>query len=366
MDFKEIEQILSKEPRFRLKQVKQSLFCDLINNWPEAITLPLALRQKLGKEFPITIKAEEFKSKDSRTIKALINLEDDLKIESVLMQHNKSAAGSSLSATYSNPALRTPAFVQNPPRLTKDRNTVCVSSQVGCPLACGFCATGRIGFERNLTSWEIIEQVLFFARYLKKEGQKISNIVFMGMGEPFLNYDNVIGAIRILHDKDGFNLGARHFSVSTCGITEGIEKLADEKLEINLAISLHAPNDELRSKLMPVNKKYSISQILKAVDEYIKITRRRVMFEYIMIKDVNDSDSCAKELVKIINRPLYFVNLISYNNFGNLTADFKPSTNGRIKKFKEILEKAGVPITQRYRFGQDIKAACGQLAYKSK
>ncbi len=184
----------------------------------------------------------------------------------------------------------------------------------------------------------------------------------MGMGEPFLNYDNVLGAIRILNDKEGFNLGTRHFSISTCGIIEGIQRLADEKLEINLAISLHAPNDELRTKLMPINKKYPIAQILKTVDEYVSATRRRVMFEYIMIKDINDSDDNARQLAALMNRPLSFVNLISYNPSGV----FKPSSAQRIKKFKEILERNEVVVTERFRFGQDIKAACGQLAAEQK
>ncbi|MBU1102650.1 23S rRNA (adenine(2503)-C(2))-methyltransferase RlmN, partial [Patescibacteria group bacterium] len=187
---------------------------------------------------------------------------------------------------------------------------------------------------------------------------KINNVVFMGMGEPFLNYDNVLAAIKILNDKEGFNLGARHFSISTVGITEGIEKLAQEKMEVNLAISLHAPNDKLRSSIMPINKKYPLGKILRAVDEYIKQTRRRVMFEYIMIEEINDSDDCARQLADLLKNTLGFVNLITYNP----TGIFKPSSSQRLNKFKEILEKAGVAVTQRYRFGDDIKGACGQLA----
>ena len=192
----------------------------------------------------------------------------------------------------------------------------------------------------------------------------------MGMGEPFLNYQNIIGAIKILNDKEGFNLGARHFSISTVGIVEGIEKLAKEELQINLAISLHAPNDELRSKLMPINKKYPIKKILNAIDDYIAKTRRRVMFEYIMINNLNDSEENAKTLAKLMKKPLYFVNLISYNftrrslGEGGPTGIFKSSSSPRIKKFKEILEKEGVIVTQRYRFGKDIEGACGQLVAK--
>jgi len=241
-----------------------------------------------------------------------------------------------------------------------DRNTVCVSSQVGCPLGCLFCATGKMGFKRNLENFEMVEQVLFFARYLKNLKARVTNVVFMGMGEPFLNYENVLSAIKILNDKDGFNLGARKFSISTVGITEGIEKLAEESLEVNLAISLHAPDNELRSQLMPNGKKYNIEKILETVDDYIKKTNRKVMIEYLMIKDVNDSDDSAGKLAKLMKRRLYLVNLISYNP----TADFQPSTKERIKRFKSILEKAGVYVTERYRFGREIKAACGQLVGK--
>jgi 23S rRNA (adenine2503-C2)-methyltransferase len=226
-----------------------------------------------------------------------------------------------------------------------------------------------MGFKRNLEVFEIIGQVLFFARYLKESSEKITNLVFMGMGEPFLNYENVIQAIKIINDKEGFNLGARKISISTVGIIEGIEKLSNEKLQVNLAISLHAPTDKLRSKIMPINKKYNLREVFKAVDNYIEKTNRKVMFEYLMIKDLNDSSECARELVKLIKKPLYFVNLISYNPVENIlteghynpTENFQSSPKEIIKNFKNILEKEGVSVTERYRFGRDIKAACGQL-----
>jgi len=330
MDLKNLDEILKGEPEYREKQVKRALFQDLIEDWSEVTNLPLELREKLNKKCPFLTKGKLFVSKDKRTLKAVLTLKDNLKIESVLMRH------------------------------IDGRNTVCVSSQVGCPLGCLFCATGKLGFKRNLETLEIVEQVLFFARYLRKSRERVSNVVFMGMGEPFLNYDNVLGAIRILNDKEGFNLGARHISISTVGITEGIGKLAEEGPEVNLAISLHAPDDDLRSKIMPENKKYSIGKILAAVDDYIKKTRRRVMFEYIMIKGLNDSDEQAFKLAKLMKRPLCFVNLISYNPTGT----FKPSPSQRIRRFKEILEKEGVAVTQRYKFGEGIRAACGQLVYK--
>ena len=322
------EEILKNEPKFRLKQIKQAVFCGLIEDWGEARALPKFLQEKLQKEVSLDIKAEVFASNNEEVIKTLIILEDDLKVEAVLMRH-------------------------------KDRNTVCVSSQVGCPLNCSFCATGKLGFKRNLTSDEIVEQILFFNRYLKHEkNQRVSNVVFMGMGEPFLNYENVMEAIGILNDKDGLNIGIRKISISTAGIVEGIEKLAQENIDINLAISLHAPNDELRKKIMPVANKYSIAEILKAVNEYIELTNRKVMFEYIMIKDVNDSEAYAEELARLMNHKLYMVNLISYNT----TGIFKPSSPEHIKEFKKILEDYGIEVTQRFKLGRGVRGACGQLA----
>ncbi|HNW96399.1 MAG TPA: 23S rRNA (adenine(2503)-C(2))-methyltransferase RlmN [Candidatus Paceibacterota bacterium] len=323
----DFEGVLKNEPKFRLKQVKQAVFCDLIENWSEAQALPKELREKLQKEIPLNIETEVFVSDDEEVIRALVVLADELKVESVLMRH-------------------------------KDRNTVCVSSQVGCPLNCSFCATGKLGFKRNLSSDEIVEQILFFNRYLKKEKQRVSNVVFMGMGEPFLNYDNVLGAIKILNDKDGLNIGVRRISISTSGVVEGIEKLEQENIDVNLAISLHAPNDELRKRLMPIAQKYSIAEILRAVNEYIHLTGRKVMFEYIMIKDVNDSEAHAEELARLMNHKLYMVNLISYN----ATGIFKPSSPEHIKEFKKVLEDYGIEVTQRFKLGRGVRGACGQLA----
>lgn len=336
-----LKEILKNEPKYRIDQVKKALFCDLISDWEQALALPKFLREKLAQEFSLYIKAKIFESKDGNSIRALITFEDGQKVESVLMRHQDKTQKANSSKG-------------------KGRNTVCVSSQVGCKLGCVFCATGKLGFKRNLTSWEVVEQVLFFARLLKNNDESVNNIVFMGMGEPFLNYDNVIGAIKILNDKEGFNLGIRHFSISTAGIIEGIEKLAGEDMQVNLAISLHAPNNKLRSQLMPINKKYKIEEVLKAVDKYIEKTNRRVMLEYIMIKGVNDSDGCALELSEIARRPLCFVNLISYNP----TGIFEPPSPERVKKFKQILEKRGVEATWRHKFGEKTNSACGQLAGK--
>jgi 23S rRNA (adenine2503-C2)-methyltransferase len=320
MDWNKLIKILSDEPEFRKKQVHRALFHELINDWDKATNLSLVLREKLKKEFSLKIKSKLFKSKDGKTIKGLIELEDGLAIETVLMIHG-------------------------------NRTTVCVSTQVGCAMGCSFCATGTMGLKRNLNYYEIVEQVLLF-----KRTHNITNIVFMGMGEPFLNYDNTIAAIKLLNDSNGFNIGSRKISVSTCGIIDGIDKFIKEDLQVNLSISLHASNNELRSKIMPINKKYPLDKLMKKVDEYISKTNRKVMLEYLMIKGVNDSIENAEELYKLIKgRPLYMVNLIKYNPTGK----YEGSNN--IKQFKDYLESRGIFITQRYEFGQDIKGACGQL-----
>jgi len=346
MNLEKLEKNLKDKPAFQLRQAKETVFKNLIGDWLDATNLPRDLRQKLNQECPLKIDAEIFVSDDKNTVKALITLSDGLKIETVLMRYEG-------GPPHSREA-----------RPKGSRNTVCVSSQVGCPLGCLFCATDRMGFKRNLGTEEIIEQVLFFARYLKKENECISNVVFMGMGEPFLNYDNVIKAARIINNqKEGFGIGSRHVSISTIGITGGIEKLSEDPLQINLAISLHAANNELRSKIVPANKKYSIEKIMASVKKYLAKTGRKVMFEYIMIKGLNDSPNHAKELatlVKKLDKKLYMVNLISYNR----TGIFDASAQETIKKFKDILRKEGIEVTQRYKFGQDIKAACGQLAGK--
>ncbi|HRY52645.1 MAG TPA: 23S rRNA (adenine(2503)-C(2))-methyltransferase RlmN [Candidatus Portnoybacteria bacterium] len=342
MDFDKINKLLIGEPAFRVQQVARHIWRDLIEDWSGATTLSKELRAKLAEGCSLEIKAEVFPDKDGpsataspevrragRSAKALITLEDGLSVETVLMRHD-------------------------------GRNTVCVSSQIGCPLGCSFCATGQMGFKRNLSTGEIEEQVLFWARYLKKEGERLSNMVFMGMGEPFLNYDNVFAAIKALNDDNLLGIGARHISISTAGVIEGMERMAEDMPQINLAISLHAPNDELRQKLMPIAKKYPLANLMAAAEDYVGRTNRKLMFEYIMIKGVNDSDEHAKELAKLLSKRLFFVNLIAYNQ----TGDFVPSSPAQIKRFKDILMKGGVQALERYRFGQDIKGACGQLAGK--
>ncbi|OGY42371.1 MAG: 23S rRNA (adenine(2503)-C(2))-methyltransferase [Candidatus Buchananbacteria bacterium RBG_13_36_9] len=329
MNIAKLETILKAEPGFRLKQAMEAIYKQLMTDWSQALNFPQKLRKKLNKECPLEIKAQVLESRDKKTIKAQITLSDGLKIETVLLRH-------------------------------KDRNTVCVSSQVGCALGCLFCATGQQGFKRNLLVWEIVEQVIFFARYLKEIGDRVDNLVFMGMGEPFLNYDNVLEAIKLLNSKDTLNLGARHISISTIGIIPGMQKLAKEKLQINLAISLHASDDYLRTKIIPVNKKYYLKNLIDAVGDYLKITKRQVMFEYIMIERFNDSMEQAMELADLLKhlpKHLYIINLIQYNP----TKGFNPSSELAIKNFKAILDREGIKTTIRLRLGREVKGACGQL-----
>lgn len=339
MNLENINEILEKEPKFRYQQINEAIYKKLIKSWDEVSNIPKNLKSKLEKDCSLDISGKILQSsintakKQSGTLKAVIKLQDSLEIETVLMMHSDG------------------------------RNTVCVSTQVGCPMACSFCATGQMGYKRNLSKDEIIEQVLFFSRYLKDnfdDDRQVTNVVFMGMGEPFVNYENVWKSIEILNNGTKFNIGARKISISTVGIIEGIKKMANEKLQINLAISLHAPNEKLRTSLIPNNKHNSLKRILNAVDNYIEKTNRQVMFEYVMIDGINDTLACAKELSVLMKKPLHIVNLISYNQTGK----FRASSREKIDSFKKILEGYGVKVSERYNYGGNINAACGQLARK--
>ena len=332
MEIAKLQELLAGQPKYRQAQVNQALFHDLIDDWELATGLPKKLRQELNQACPLNIEAELSVSSDKLTNKALLRLSDGQLIETVLMRHEDG------------------------------RNTVCVSCMVGCPMNCAFCATGTMGLSRNLTAEEIIIQVLFFARLLKTSRERVGSVVFMGMGEPLLNYDNVMTAVRRLQSKDGFNIGARHISISTCGLLDGIKKLAQEDLPLNLAVSLHAPNDEVRRKIMPIARTYAIKDLIQTVDEYIAQTKRKVMFEYLMISGLNDLDEHALELAKLIKNKLAFVNLIQYNPTGKFT----PSSGKQMGRFRNILEKNGITTTMRYKFGRDINGACGQLVIKKK
>ena len=345
MDIAKIDRILEElnAPKYRRKQILDAVCKQFIGSWGEISTLPKPLAEALEKEIPFmslsVVKEVESEKKD--TVKVLFRTKTkvDEAVEAVLMKHDN------------------------------DRRTVCISSQAGCGMNCTFCATGQNGFFRNLTVEEMLDQVLFFCRYAKARGERVTNIVFMGMGEPFTNYDRVIEVIKLFNGKDYLNIGMRHISVSTCGVVPGIERFAKEHIQANLAISLHAPDDETRSKLMPINKAFPIERLLKSVDHYIAETRRKVMFEYLLIDGVNDSEETAKKLAKLMNKKLYHVNLIKYHATSGLSrqgeakADpFRTSPKERRDKFFDILKKAGISCTFRISFGEDIQAACGQLA----
>ncbi len=330
---------------FRLKQAKKNVYTRLIESWDEATDLPEDLRALLSRTIVIESISPRrvLESANKDAVKALFTLSDGLFIEAVLMRHDR------------------------------ERRTVCVSSQAGCLMNCSFCATGKLGFKRNLTAEEIVDQVLFFARLLNKKGESVTNVVYMGMGEPMNNYDNVMSSIRLLNDKDGLNLGARHISISTCGIVPDIKKFMKEKLQVNLAISLHAADDKTRSRLMPINVAYPVAKLMKTAAEYAAATRRKVMFEYILISGVNDSDEHARSLAALMGKnKLYHVNLIKYHETFpkdgaancSAAAAYRAPTRERADRFFDILKKAGVSCTFRVSFGEDIAGACGQLAPK--
>jgi 23S rRNA (adenine2503-C2)-methyltransferase len=331
LNIKKLQSILEQYPSFRSRQANRAIFRELAGSWGEVTNLPKDLRAILERECPLAIESEVVTADDGKTAKAVISLEDGVIIETVLMRHRGG------------------------------RNTVCVSSQVGCPLGCDFCLTGQRGFTRNLTAGEIVGQIIVFARILKLEDERIRNVVFMGMGEPFLNYDAVMNSIRLMNDPEGLKIGARRISISTIGIVKGIKKLTREPLQINLAVSLHIPDDRLRTRLIPANKEHPIGEVLEAVAGYIEATRRKVMIEYLLLDGINDSPEDAKKLIILLKRSLrhlYYVNLIAYNPTGK----YRSPPRNRIEKFQKALEDAGITVTFRHRFGREIKAACGQLA----
>lgn len=322
-----------KQPSFRLSQVKRAFYVEGIASWDGLSTWPKALRDEAAQEIPWDslkpIKTQVSAKGD--TVKTLFELGDGQKVETVIMRHEGG------------------------------RNTVCISSQVGCAMACSFCATGTMGLKRNLDASEIAEQVVHMSRWLKANGAAhVTNVVYMGMGEPFHNYDEVMKSVRILNDHDGINLGARHISISTCGIVPGILRLSDEPIQVNLAISLHSAVDATRSKIMPVNKAYPLAKLMAAIDTYTKKTNRKVFFEYLMLKGINDTPAEAMALVRLLeqNRRLFHINLIKYHDTDAFTSTPTPERMG----FMRRLQDAGISVTHRITFGEDIDAACGQLA----
>ncbi len=279
--------------------------------------------------FPLLKLRRTSKSDDGETIKFLWELPDGKFVESVLIY----APG---------------------------RRTVCVSSQVGCPARCAFCASGKQGFFRNLETSEIVEQLLLIQNWLRERGEKITNVVFMGMGEPLRNTDHVLKTIRLITDPKLLGLGQRRITVSTVGVVEGIERMSQENLKVNLVLSLHAPNDHVRKKIIPYARTYAIEDILDAMDKYAKATKRDITYEYILIDGINCEPEHAEELAKITKKRQCSVNLIPYNPVPGLRLN-RPD-NDKIKAFREVLDKKRVVNTCRYTKGDDIAAACGQLA----
>ena len=318
------------EKKYRAEQIFKWLYIDKVKEFDEMTNLSLELREKLKKEFTMcNFKILKKQESSDGTKKYLFDVLDGNAIETVLMQYHHG-------------------------------KTICVSSQIGCKMGCKFCASTGIKFIRNLTSGEIVEQILAVEQDI---GDKISNIVFMGIGEPFDNYDNVMNAIKIINNQKGLNIGARHISLSTSGLVPMIYKFADEELQCTLSISLHATNDEKRSSMMPINNRYNIKELMEACKYYISKTNKRISFEYALAKDNNDNLDDAKELVKLLKGMLCHVNLIPINKIEN--GNYTKSSNENIIKFRDYLNKKGIVATIRRELGSDIDAACGQLRRKN-
>ena len=327
-------------PAYRARQIHEWIYSKHARSFEEMTNLPRAMRADLAARttlMPLEPVSRRV-SKAGDTQKALFRLPDGEMVEAVLMVYNT-------------------------------RRTLCISSQAGCAMGCTFCATAQGGLRRNLTAGEIVAQVLFFARYLRDpaEGPKmrvkrpttVTNIVLMGMGEPLHNYGNVWTAIRRLTAADGFGLGARHITLSTVGLIPMIDRMADEGIQVNLAVSLHAPNNALRSKLVPPSRRYPVDDLLGAVRRYIAKTNRRVTFEYALMRGVNDSPALAEDLADKLRGILCHVNLIPLNPIPN--SRFQPTSDRDTQRFAEILRAGGVSTTVRIRRGIEIDAGCGQL-----
>jgi len=342
-----------KEPTFRSKQIWQGLYQHLYNSPDQFSNIPKSLREKMADHFTFSpFKVNTFQdSSDGFTRKTLFELPDKNLVEAVLMRYGDPA---------DNPQITAAAPDSENLRGAKNRRTLCISTQAGCAMGCVFCATGQMGFKRHLTSGEIVAQVMYYARMLKDENQAVTNIVFMGMGEPFHNYDNTMEAIDRLNDADGYKFGARRFTVSTVGLAPQIRRFADEKRQVNLAISLHEVEDAKRLEIMPVNKRYNIDDVIDACRYYVAQTSRRVTFEWALINGVNDSPEVAEKLAKRLKGLMCHVNAIPLNPTAGFSG--QATDRQRAQLFKETLEQAGIPCTIRMRRGIDIAAGCGQLA----
>ena len=313
------------DKKFRSVQLYEFLYKKRINNTSEMNNIGNNIKERLNNDFSFDMIKLVVKQEDNLVKKYLFELIDGERIESVVMFHDYGIS-------------------------------VCVSSQVGCNMSCAFCESGRLKKRRNLEAYEIVEQILLIEQDI---GKRISHIVVMGIGEPFDNYDNVMRFVKIVNDNKGIDIGSRHITISTCGIVPGIYKFMNEEGQVNLAISLHAPNDEIRNKIMPISKRYKLEELMEAIKKYISVTNRRVTFEYIMLDNINDSTECAMELSELLKGINCYVNLIPYNETENIS--FKRSKNSQIMKFYDILKKNSINVTIRKEFGSKVDAACGQL-----
>ncbi len=317
------------EKKYRATQLYDFLYKKRIYNLNNMNNISKTTKEKLLKDFDFSFIKIVKKQEDNDVKKYLFKLKDDSLIESVLMYHNYGIS-------------------------------LCVSSQVGCNMGCAFCESGRLKKVRNLETYEIVEQLLLIEQDLNI---RITHIVIMGIGEPFDNYDNVMNFIKIITSPKGIDMGKRHITVSTCGLIPGIKKFMQDFSQVNLAISLHAPNDTIRNKIMPISKVYKLNELISTIKEYIKVTNRRVTFEYIMLENINDSQDCAKELSNLLKGINCYVNLIPYNETENI--GFKRTKKMQILAFYDILKKNGINVTIRREFGGNVDAACGQLRAKS-
>lgn len=337
LDYEDLVALLASwgQPAYRAQQIWKGLYQNLWTAPDEFSNLPKPLREKMSSELQWSALTPEIvlKSKDGETVKTLFRLADEREIEVVLMKYD-------------------------------ERRTLCISSQAGCAMGCVFCATGQMGFKRHLTSGEIVAQVIYYARQLKEQGEQVTNVVLMGMGEPFHNYQNTLKAIDRLNDARGFNLGARRFTISTVGLVPMIRKFADEKRQVNLAISLHAANNAQRSALLPVNRKYSLEEVIEACHYYVEKTSRRVTFEWALIRGENDTPEVARQLASLLKGLLCHVNVIPLNPTQKYSG--QATTRERAQAFCDVLIQAGIPCTIRIRRGIDIQAGCGQLASREK
>jgi 23S rRNA (adenine2503-C2)-methyltransferase len=333
LDLAQVSALIAErdEPAYRARQIWRWLYQQRVTDFAAMQNLPSGLRHRLARQTRIggTELVREIHSADGDTRKYLLRLADGQPIETVLMEYDGI------------------------------RRTACISTQAGCAMGCVFCATGQMGFARHLSTGEIVEQVLFAARILDADGQRLSNVVLMGMGEPFHNYDASVRAIRRLSDPDGLNIGQRHITVSTVGLAPMIRRFAEEHLQVRLAISLHAATDDDRSALLPINHRYPLADLMAAIREYVTTTRRRVTFEWALIAGQNDTPIQAHTLGQLLQGLLCHVNVIPLNPTAGF--DGKPSDVSRVGDFVRVVESYGIPVTVRIRRGIDIGAGCGQL-----